>query len=269
MPSYQQYLEEAMAKRGPNHPIWEVNDKLAAREIGELADLYVPELIDGPGKLRELSPWKRKRVVIKPLNGCSSRGVVPLVWQTCSSESPTTYTNLFTGKEVTWTQAVNIALADKHTSRNEALLARNHPDAMRPPWLLEELILGDNGGLPDNWKAFCFGGKVVAIFHSRRQNDGSLRIRWWNRDFEDIGDICPAKKWKYDRRMAKPKNPDKLIRGFEDVAELVDSPFVRVDLYERGNEVVFGEITPHPTGGGQHFVPKWDAIFGQAWADAL
>lgn len=69
--------------------------------------------------------------------------------------------------------------------------------------------------------------------------------------------------------MAKPKNPEKLIQGFENVAELVDSPFVRVDLYARWSQVVFGEVTPHPTGGAQHFTPKWDRIFGQAWVDAL
>lgn len=263
MHSYQKFLEEAIAERGPDHPIWEVNDKLAAREIGELADLVLPEIYQGPMSLRKMEQPKHD-VVIKPLNGCSSRGVRPLTYLESGQ-----YYDLFSGRVCSWEEAVLSALADKHTPRNEALIARNHPDAMRPPWLLEELILADSGGLPDNWKAFCFGGKVVAIFHSRRQKDGSLRIRWWDRDFKDIGDICPAKKWKYDRRMARPKNPTKLIRGFEDVAELIDSPFVRVDLYERGEEIVFGEITPHPTGGGQHFVEKWDRIFGQAWADAL
>lgn len=263
MPSYQQYLEEAMAERGPDHHIWEVNDKLAAREIGELADLYLPKIYQGPMSLRKMEQPEHD-VVIKPLNGCSSRGVRPL-----KHMKEYLFYDLFAGQNVTWESAVQSALADKHTTRNQALIARNHPDAMRPPWLLEELILGEDGGLPDNWKAFCFGGKVVAIFHSRRQSDGSLRIRWWDRDFTDIGDICPAKKWKYDRRMARPKNPDKLIRGFEDVADLVDSPFIRVDLYERGDQIVFGEITPHPTGGGQHFTPEWDERLGRAWEQAL
>lgn len=263
MVSYQKFLEAAIAERGPEHPIWEVNDKLAARELGELADLYLPEIYQGPMSLRKMEQPEHD-VVIKPLNGCSSRGVRPLKYL-----EQDRFFDLFANKELTWGQAVSLAMADKHTARNQALIERGHPDAMRPPWLLEELILSDTGDLPDNWKAFCFGGKVVAIFHSRRQHDGSLRIRWWNRDFEDIGDICPAKKWKYDRRMAKPKNPEKLIQGFENVAELVDSPFVRVDLYARWSQVVFGEVTPHPTGGAQHFTPKWDRIFGQAWVDAL
>ena len=262
MYSYQKFLEEAMAERGPDHPIWTENDKWKGRELGELADLYVPQIYQGPMSLRKMEE-PRHSVVIKPVNGCSSRGVRPLQWDT------DVYTNLFTGEEMTWDEAVTSALADKHAPRNLSLIERGHPDAMRPPWLLEELILSEQGNLPDNWKAFCFGAEVVAIFHSRRQLDGSLRIRWWNRDFEDIGDICPAKKWKYDRRMAKPKNPEGLIKGFEDVASLVDSPFIRVDLYERGSEIVYGEVTPHPTGGTSPFVPKWDAILGQAWHDAL
>ena len=260
--SYQRFLEQAMADRGPDHHIWEINDKIKGRELGYLAELHVPEILAGPSSLRTFySPGHD--CVIKPLNGCSSRGVVPLQWNT------DVYTNLFTGEEMTWDEAVASALADKHTPRNLSLIERGHPDAMRPPWLLEELILSDTGNLPDNWKAFCFGAEVVAIFHSRRQLDGSLRIRWWNRDFEDIGDICPAKKWKYDKRMAKPKNPEGLIKGFEDVASLIDSPFIRVDLYERGTQIVYGEVTPHPTGGGSPFIPEWDAIFGQAWHDAL
>lgn len=263
MLSYQKFLTEAMSERGPDHPIWEVNDKLTAREIGELAGLHVPELYQGPMSLRKMEPPEHN-AVIKPLNGCSSRGVRPLVYGIMGK-----YYDLFSYKSLTWEEAVASAMSDKHTPRNEALLARNHPDAMRPPWILEELILAGPDKLPDNWKAFCFGAEVVAIFQSRRMQDGSLRIRWWDRDFQDIGDICPAKKWKYDRRLAKAKNPEALIRGFEEVASLVDSPFVRVDLYERGNEVVFGEITPHPTGGTQLFVPKWDEIFGRAWADAL
>jgi hypothetical protein len=60
-----------------------------------------------------------------------------------------------------------------------------------------------------------------------------------------------------------------MIEGFEEVASLIDSPFIRVDLYERGKDIVFGEITPHPTGGTSYFVPEWDEKLGQAWADAL
>lgn len=263
MPSYQKLLEEAMAQRGPDHPIWEMNDKITGRELGHLAELHVPEIYQGPKSLRGMERPDHS-VVIKPLNGCSSRGIRPLVFNSTDQ-----YYDMFSGEIVSWDEAVATALTDKHTPRNQALVERGHPDALRPPWLLEELILNEQGNLPDNWKAFCFGGEVVAIFHSRRQPNGTLRIRWWNRNFEDIGDICPAKKWKYDRRMAKPKNPDKLIQGFEDVASLIDSPFIRVDLYERGSQIVFGEVTPHPTGGGSHFVEKWDRIFGQAWVDAL
>lgn len=265
--SYQKFLEQAMADRGPDHHIWEINDKMEGRELGYLAGLHVPEIYQGPKSIRGMESPDHN-VVIKPLNGCSSRGIRPLKYLG-SEASLGGYYDLFLDEVISWDQAVAYALADKHTPRNLSLIERNHPDALRPPWLLEELILSDTGNLPDNWKAFCFGAEVVAIFHSRRQLDGSLRIRWWNRDFEDIGDICPSKKWKYDRRMAKPKNPEGLIKGFEDVASLVDSPFIRVDLYERGTQIVYGEVTPHPTGGTSPFIPEWDERFGQAWHDAL
>lgn len=263
MPSYQKFLKAAMAERGPEHPIWEVNDKMAGRELGHLADLHVPEVYAGPASIRAFEPPAHD-VVIKPLNGCSARGIVPLKY-----DGDGQYFNMFTQQDITWDQAVNKALADKHTPRNLRLVEQGHPDALRPPWILEELILNDKGELPCNWKAFCFGGRVVAIYNSYALLDGTSKIKWWTRDFKNIGDICPAKKWKYHKMLRRPNNPEGMIRGFEDIAELIDSPFIRVDLYERGNQIVFGEVTPHPTGGGQLFVPEWDEIFGQAWADAL
>lgn len=261
--SYQKYLEQTMAERGPQHPIWKYNSKHTGRILGERCGLHVPEVYQGPCALRKMTE-PQHNVVIKPVEGCSGRGIRPLRWR-----AEDQYTNLFTGKNTSWQQAVTSAMADKHTPRNRALLEQGHPDAMRPPWLLEELILNEQGGLACDWKAFCFGGRVQVIFQLVRSPANGKQIKWWSRDWQDVGNIMPTRSWKYTPRLNKPHNPERLIHAFESVARQVNSPFIRIDLYEQRDRVVFGEVTPHPTGGTVYFVPEWDKRLGQAWADAL
>ena len=259
--SYQQFLEQVIAERGPDHPIWADNSKTSGRELGELCGLHVPEVYQGPCSLRRMTPPEHD-AVIKPVAGCSGRGIRPLRWA-----GDGRFTDLFTGESVSWGEAVASAMADKHSPRNLKLLKEGHPDAMRPPWLLEELILNESGGLVCDWKAFCFGGRVEAVFQMvRTPGEKTKKVKWWSREWEDVGDIAPVKPWVYTPGLEGPHDPGRLTAAFESVADLVDSPFIRVDLYEQPDRVVFGELTPHPTGGTVRFVPEWDRRFGVAWA---
>ena len=44
------------------------------------------------------------------------------------------------------------------------------------------------------------------------------------------------------------------------------SDYVRVDLYNVGGRVVFGELTNYPHAGYLRFdPPKWEEIFGAYW----
>jgi hypothetical protein len=44
---------------------------------------------------------------------------------------------------------------------------------------------------------------------------------------------------------------------------------MRVDLYDLPDRgIFFGEITPHPGGGGPRFNDEWDAKLGAAWEAA-
>lgn len=257
--SFRRSLDAVMAERGFNHPIWEVNDKISNRELGELAGVRVPALLQGPCSLRRMSPPTRP-AVIKPVNGCSARGMVPLI------PDRDAYLDPRSGDRLTWDEAVERAIADKHTPRNVRLLQIGHPDAMRAPWLLEELIQSPGGGMPLDWKAFCIGGRVEAVMQCRRLPRGRLNIQWYDRDWRPLGDICPSGAYTLDETLPAPTGPDEMIDAFEKVAALVDSPFIRVDLYEDEHGPVFGETTPHPTGGTLRFIPEWDERLGAAWA---
>lgn len=266
MPSYQEFIKAAMVERPPAHPVFEFNSKLAGRALGEAAGVRVPALLQGPTSLRALTPPEGPAVV-KPVNGCTSRGVFPLIRKEGG------FRNLFTDTVMSWDEVVAGGRSAKHSAANEALVAREHPDAIRPPWIVEELILRKGRGgkkeLPYDWKAFCFGGRVEAIWQSTRLLDGTVKVKWYDRDLKPVGDIIPHRKWQYSPRLPKPKHPGALVGAFEAVADLVESPFVRVDLFEDADGPVFGEITPHPTGATVKFVDEWDGRFGAAWANAL
>ena len=49
----------------------------------------------------------------------------------------------------------------------------------------------------------------------------------------------------------------------ERLAAAIDSPFVRIDLYEIGDDIYFSEITFYPNAGVIPFEPKeWDRRLG-------
>lgn len=267
MPSYQEFIEHALATRGNADPVFRYNDKMAGRELAELSGVRAPALLQGPGSLKNTLIPPEAPAVVKPVHGSSGLGVFPLIPQGGGVK------NLFTGKLMAWSQVVEAGIAAKHTPANQRLIEAVHPDAVRNPWIVEELLVrrGQGGAksLPYDWKAFTFGGKVEAIWQSTR-TPHATRIKWYDRDWKPIGDIAPSPKWEYNGRLPKPKNPGAMIAAFEAVAAHVASPFIRVDLFEdQGGEPVFSEITPHPTGGRARFNAEWDARFGQAWADAL
>lgn len=261
--SYHDLMAATMAERGFDHPIWKLNDKVTARGLAYLADVRAPAILQGPCSLRRMTP-PDEPAVIKPLNGCSARGVVFLV------PDGDGYYNPRTGGHLTWAEAVDCALAAKHTATNERLIARGHPDAVRPPWLLEEMIRdAETGGLPADWKAYCFGGRARVILQAHRSADGRLRMQWWDREWNALGDICPNRRYTVDPTLRPPRDPDAMITAMDAIAELVDSPFIRVDLYEDAQGPVFGEITPCPTGNTSRFTPEWDRKLGEAWLAAL
>lgn len=261
MPTYQQHIIQAIRDWTPDHPVWQHNDKMAARDLAVRSGVRPPVLLDGPSSLRHLTP-QTTPAVLKPVHGCSSRGVHLLV------PHGEGYRELLTGSSTTWEQVIASALAAKHTPRNQALIRRGHPDATRPPWLLEELILQNDHAAYD-WKLFTFGQEPAVVLQMLR-HPGGTNIKWWDAtDWSDVGNIHPTRGWTVDPTLPPPASPERLLDAARKVAQHVPTPFVRVDLYEAQDGPVFGEITPIPTGGSSVFTPEWDERLGQLWDKAI
>jgi hypothetical protein len=126
--------------------------------------------------------------------------------------------------------------------------------------LIEHLLEAD-GDIPKDYKLFCYNGRVHFI-----QIDGS-RFSGHKRDFFDAEWNHLDAVLSYPNEDSPPGKPRQLRRMIE-VAEQLSAgiDFVRVDLYEVGDQIKFGELTCYPGSGMEVFVPEsWDEAFGQPW----
>jgi hypothetical protein len=128
--------------------------------------------------------------------------------------------------------------------------------------IVEEMLAGPAGEIPDDYKIFLFHGRAQYI----QVDSGRFGRR--TQDF-----FLPS--WQ---RLAlsggppgatpPPTRPDRLEEMLA-IAERLgrETDFVRVDLYVLPGRVVVGELTSYPAGGDSPFDPEsFNRQFGQHWA---
>ena len=127
-------------------------------------------------------------------------------------------------------------------------------EASAPAWCAE--------GITD-YKFMCFGGEPRCAFTCTGRAEGDLRVDFFDGDWRHMpftrhypnADVPPAppRSLKEMQRLAR-----KLSEGI---------PFVRVDFYEQGDRILFGEMTFYPGCGLEEFSPEeWDERLG-AWIE--
>jgi hypothetical protein len=111
-----------------------------------------------------------------------------------------------------------------------------------------------------DYKLMCFNGKVKCSFVCGDRFSGNgLTVTFFDRDWNEL----PFERShpKSSIQLKKPQNYDLMITLAEKISK--DIPFVRVDFYETGNRVFFGEMTFFPGSGFEPFQPQvWDEILG-------
>lgn len=137
-------------------------------------------------------------------------------------------------------------------------------DAIEPK-IIVEALLEDGGGMPHDYKFYCFGGFVQFIqleigrFGNRRR--GSFDREWRPLPFllgkPRYGTRCSDE----EARTAKPAKLAEMIALAERLAQ--SFRFVRVDMYAVGEAIYVGELTFCPGSGFEPFVPSsYDKVFG-------
>jgi hypothetical protein len=130
-----------------------------------------------------------------------------------------------------------------------------------PRILVEELLPGD-GGVPFDFRFFVFGGNVRVI-QVEQDRFGDHRRNLYSPEWELLDVQYGYPRGRLDPRPAKL---ERMIAVAERLADGID--FVRVDLYDSGGRVVFGEMTIYPVSGQASFHPsEFDAYLGSMWPD--
>ena len=139
-------------------------------------------------------------------------------------------------------------------------------------WMLEELLLPAGGSLThiEDYKMFCFAGKVELIMHKRlKPGETVQRVRWYTRGWTRVEPIA-AGKWteRADSTMAAPASAARLVEVAESAASRLCYPFMRVDLYDTTRGIVFGEFTPGPGAGRRGLNTEWEERLAKRWLEA-
>lgn len=127
--------------------------------------------------------------------------------------------------------------------------------------IVEELLTGSDGAVPDDYKFFVFHG-VCAYVQVDQGRFGSRTQDFFTVDWEHL-----ALRGSAPCADSEPTKPARLAEMIE-VAEKLgrETDFVRVDLYDTRERIVVGELTSFPAGGDSPFDPEsFDLEFGRRW----
>tara|TARA_R100001244_G_scaffold44182_4_gene39867 strand:+ start:19508 stop:20422 length:915 start_codon:yes stop_codon:yes gene_type:complete len=225
--------------RNPKLPI--LADKVAVKDIAakRLGPEWITPTLWSGTQLPETSEW-RERFVLKSRHGCNQ-----------------------------------IAFVDPNDTNWAAVRRRAHGWVKKtygfwldewlyrhiPHGLLIEPFIGQDGGVPVDYKFYVFGGEVAFIqVHLGRGN----RHRWILFD----QDWCRVSALTADADPKPPRSLDSMVEAAELLGSDID--FARVDLYEPAGSPVFGEMTFYPGSGLDPFNPVGlDAVIGAHWLRAL
>ena len=127
-----------------------------------------------------------------------------------------------------------------------------------PRRIIAERFMGND--LKD-YKLFCFNGRPeITLVCSDRFTDTGLCEDFFDRDWNRLD----LRRPKHGNSLAPIEKPVKFAQMQALAAELSrDMPFLRVDFYEIGGCLYFGEMTFFPASGFEGFEPReWDSKLG-------
>lgn len=123
---------------------------------------------------------------------------------------------------------------------------------IKPRIIAEKNLCDENGKMPKDYKIYCFDGKPECIKVISDREKGGYKANYYDLDWNELD--YGKRKWTSKFHQEKPENlkemleyAKKLSNGFK---------FVRVDLYDQNNKVIFGELTFTPSRGYAPYYSK-------------
>jgi hypothetical protein len=234
-------------------------DKYKVREYvtGRVGPQYLTKIFH-VGAQGEPIPWSKLPIEFVMKCNHSSGGSVIIFNDLQKNSLPRRLDSLNWGKYLVHPENIE---KEKIQHFFNKLLTQNYADfpgfrefayfEIPPKLIIEELLKNENGDLPNDIKFWCINGRVelVQVDVSRFANHQRLLLdRNWKKIPVRITYPIPTDD------ISAPRNLQEMIKVSELLANGVD--FVRVDLYDLGDRIVFGELTNYPGGGLEKFDPS-------------
>lgn len=112
--------------------------------------------------------------------------------------------------------------------------------------IVEKFLEGRNGGLPEDYKLYCFNGKCHAILYISDRGTTGKKAGFFDADWNYLGGTGKKNYTGFEELPSKPESLDVMIETAEKLSE--PFPFVRADYYDANGRAVFGELTFTPAG---------------------
>lgn len=132
--------------------------------------------------------------------------------------------------------------------------------------MVEELVLRPGGrDVAYDWKLYTFHDRVGLLMQRdlRRSADPEQWVlKCYSRELEDLGPVMVGRR--HDVSLPPPRDGAALIAAAERLSVDLESPFIRVDLFESDRGPLLGELSNLP-GGNQVLTTEVDLELGKLW----
>lgn len=231
----------------------------------DLSEIWIKYILDGkPKKNYWLADKYRVRDYVK------SKGfeeiLVPLVggqvWDKCPNEEEFSSLPSRFALKMNYGAGMNLVCQDKN--KFDVDLARkkiqewfdrpsnysyseSHYNLIERKLVCEAYIEDHRGGFPTDYKFICIHGKPFCVLACTGRESGHADYMPFTLDWKPLPEY---NKNGMNYPVEKPKELDKMISIAEKLSEGIE--LVRVDLYDTGNKIYFGEMTLTPAGAIFH-----------------
>lgn len=137
---------------------------------------------------------------------------------------------------------------------------------LKPRVIVEELLLDPDSKNAIQIQFYVFDGKVKLIRKGVKSTDGTKDMHFYSTDWHRLAvKFSDGSKFtRVDDPQPKPENLSSMISIAERLGESLD--FVRVDLYDLGSDIRFGEMTIYPSAGEPSLRPQsFNNELGDCW----
>tara|TARA_Y100000768_G_scaffold386460_1_gene374912 strand:+ start:1338 stop:2246 length:909 start_codon:yes stop_codon:yes gene_type:complete len=215
---------------------WYLCDKYVAKQFAKYIGFNVPktyQLVKYPYNIK----FNKKKYVVKPVDLCDGEGVYLI------NNNINMITNNVVNKDNIIKELCKLRASTMYKYYMHCHMYNN--TVPFTGYIVEELLLDNEGNIPIDYKCYVFGGKLffIAVTYDRQKinNKTHYKTVWMTKDWVPMY-FSMSKKNYYYNNIKKPDNLDELIYIVEKAGKILNR-HCRIDVYNVNNKIYFSEFT--------------------------